>query len=155
MTNWINYDAITGKILGFYKNSIESAIPLPKISVSDDEWRDLIEYASLRKVDLTTQKIISDDSSMPVITPNWQGLTSKLRGTALFGKVYVAAKTDLNINVPFTLLTATLNSGNPNFNDLQFALFDLRGNMGSSLLESDIDQLNEVLADNNFEIIIS
>lgn len=85
---------------------------------------------------------------------NWQGLTSALRGTALFGKVYAAAKTDLNINVPFTLLTSTLNSANPNLADLQFVLTDLKVSMNDYLTAADITAVNQILEENHFDFKI-
>lgn len=157
-TYYVHYNE-AGEIKGFYNKDIHKDIPEPNLELDEDEWLDLATNQNQRKINSDTQEIVKFSlAQMPprttIKSPNWQSLTSALRGTALFGKVYAAAKTDLNINVPFTLLTATLNSGNPNFNDLQFALFDLKGSMGDRLLEDDIVGLNQVLAENNFEIVL-
>lgn len=90
-----------------------------------------------------------------LITPNWQGLTHSLRGTPLFGKIYAASKSNWEVGTPFALLSATLNSSNPNLDDLRFALEDSKTTMGELLTSSDIEELNRVLANNHFPIALN
>lgn len=77
--------------------------------------------------------------------PDWIGLLGEVRGSELFGKIYTAAKDNSQISPAFNLLVSTLNSSNPNVQDLQFALQDIKTLMGDTLTIADIDLINQLL----------
>lgn len=82
--------------------------------------------------------------------PNWTELVAEVRGGELFGKIYTAAKDNTQMAVPFNLLVSTLNSNNPNIQDLQFALQDIKALMEDMLTEEDVSKINQLLAKHNF-----
>lgn len=153
-TYYVHYDE-SGEIKGFYNNDIHKEIPSPNLQLDEEQWLDLATNQAQRKINPDTQEIVKFSlAQMPPPTttkfPNWQGLTSALRGTPLFGKIYATSKSRLDVNVTFTLMSSTLNSSNPNIGDLQFALTDAKNTMGDLLSIGDIAGLNAVLAENNF-----
>lgn len=82
--------------------------------------------------------------------PNWTELLNEVRGGELFGKIYTAAKDNSQMAVPFNLLVSTLNSNNPNVQDLQFALRDIKSLMGEALNQEDVDRINQLLVKHDF-----
>lgn len=54
--------------------------------------------------------------------PKWKEFVEVIRGSVVFGKVYVAAMSDPQIAVAFTLIVSTLNAANPSEADLNFGL---------------------------------
>lgn len=110
------------------------------------EAQSLPEWATL---DLKDETPIA--TSLP--EPNWVGLLNDLRATPVFGKVYVASKNNLSVNVAYTLLLSTLTATEPNINDLIFALHDLKANM-PELETDDIEFINQVLAKYHFPIFL-
>ena len=97
-------------------------------------------------------RISPDDvEASPPPVQNYQGFAAALRGTSLFGKVYFAAKQgDSTIQTPLSLLTSTLNSINPIYQDFYFAMVEIKASMGDRLSSSDIAAVNQILAANNF-----
>ena len=62
----VHYDASTGEILGFYPEDIGYfSIPAPTIEIDKNAHRDCINNQGLRRVDLTTLKIVE---YVPTIT---------------------------------------------------------------------------------------
>lgn len=86
--------------------------------------------------------------------PNWDGLLSDLRGSTYFAKVYAAAERNTTIQAAYTTTLSTLNSRNPNLNDLSFSLSRTRATMGELLTSSDIADVNNILLKHNFPINI-
>jgi hypothetical protein len=62
----INYDAITGKILGYYPDDIGySSIPEPFFEIDDTTHQDCVNNPGLRRVDLTTKTIVEYTPAAP------------------------------------------------------------------------------------------
>lgn len=56
----VSYNSITGNILGYYPDDLNyTTIPKPYIEIDDITYQDCITNQGLRKVDLTTLKIVS------------------------------------------------------------------------------------------------
>lgn len=43
---YVNYNADTNEILGFYDDSIHETIPTPNIKISDDEWKEALRIGA-------------------------------------------------------------------------------------------------------------
>ena len=43
---YVNFNADTNEILGFYDDSIHKTIPTPSIKISDDEWREALRIGA-------------------------------------------------------------------------------------------------------------
>lgn len=54
-----HYDVTTGEILGYYEDTIHSAIPTPNIELTDEAWLDCINNPGLRRVDTIDGVIIN------------------------------------------------------------------------------------------------
>ena len=54
---YVNYDAKTNEILGFYDDEIHENIPEPNIEISDEEWREALNK-NANSVDVKTQKLV-------------------------------------------------------------------------------------------------
>ena len=65
----VNYDATTGEIKGFYPDNIGyETIPEPYIEVNEAAYQDCINNQGLRRVDLTTLKIVEYTPPGPTIS---------------------------------------------------------------------------------------
>ena len=63
----VNYDTTTGAIKGFYPDDIAYAnIPEPHIEIDETAHQDCMNHQGLRKVDLSTQKIVTCE--LPAVT---------------------------------------------------------------------------------------
>jgi len=54
---YVNYDAKTNEILGFYDDEIHENIPEPNIEISDEEWREALNK-NANSVDVKNQKLV-------------------------------------------------------------------------------------------------
>ncbi|WP_110954796.1 hypothetical protein [Anaerosinus massiliensis] len=55
----VNYDSVTGQILGFYPETIQyKSIPEPHIEINEATWKDCLKNQGERKVDIKTLQII-------------------------------------------------------------------------------------------------
>lgn len=43
---YVNYNADTNEILGFYDDSIHKTIPTPNVKISDDEWQEALRIGA-------------------------------------------------------------------------------------------------------------
>ena len=43
---YVNYNADTNEILGFYDDEIHESIPEPNIKISDDEWQEALQIGA-------------------------------------------------------------------------------------------------------------
>lgn len=81
----------------------------------------------------------------PELEPNWNQLVADLRGTAVFGKAFTTAAPN-----PWSLLLTSLTTTHL-VEDLSFALYAVRASMPIDFTESEIAEINQKLAANNFE----
>ncbi|MBD1857701.1 MULTISPECIES: hypothetical protein [Leptolyngbya] len=81
--------------------------------------------------------------------PNWEQLQASLRGTPLFGK----AMGTTNVNAWSLLLFALGTSRN--IDDLLFAVQQVRIGLAEDFTQAEIEELNTILADCDFEISLS
>lgn len=60
---YVNYNADTNEILGFYDDSIHKTIPTPSIKISDDEWQEALQIGAnyIEKGKPTKQEIEIDE----------------------------------------------------------------------------------------------
>lgn len=60
---YVNYNADTNEILGFYDDSIHNTIPTPNIKISDDEWQEALQIGAnyIEKGKPTKQEIEIDE----------------------------------------------------------------------------------------------
>lgn len=81
--------------------------------------------------------------------PDWEGLTSALRGTPLFGLAFSTQ----NANA-WSLLLAALTSSH-DFNDLAFAIYGVRLGMAVDFTPEQIAEINAMLVAHNFAFVVS
>ncbi|MBE9193258.1 hypothetical protein IQ230_23510 [Gloeocapsopsis crepidinum LEGE 06123] len=93
------------------------------------------------------------DASTP-LEPNYSGLTTAVRETPVFGKAYIASKTNADILSALAFFMAALNTNAFTMQDLMFALNDLHRAMGTIWTEDDINYINSSLRNNNFNFQI-
>lgn len=126
---------------------------LPNLLVNGQEIeiREYLKQKILYEVNL--QEDFSNTQNPPTPPPNWNNLVNSVRSTPVFGKVYMASKTDTQINTAFTLLLSALTNSH-NMNDLIFALTDLKSAMGVMFVQTDIDFINQSLSSNHFPFTI-
>lgn len=60
---YVNYNAGTNEILGFYDENIHKTIPTPSIKISDDEWKEALRIGAncIEKGKPTKQEIVIDE----------------------------------------------------------------------------------------------
>ncbi len=60
---YVNYNADTNEILGFYDDSIHETIPTPNVKISDDEWQEALRIGAnyIEKGKPTKQEIEIDE----------------------------------------------------------------------------------------------
>lgn len=60
---YVNYNADTNEILGFYDDSIHKTIPTPNVKISDDEWQKALQIGAnyIEKGKPTKQEIEIDE----------------------------------------------------------------------------------------------
>lgn len=141
---------------GFFDTNVDGeTLPPFAVAVSETEWVQCLTYSD--KYTITDGTLtIKPEWIAPVSTPpDWQGLTRELRGSSLFAKVYAAAKTDLAVNVAYTLILATLNSVSPVEADLLFAVSEVVAAMGSLLSEEDLVQAEALFGEHGFAIALA
>lgn len=108
--------------------------------------------------DSKVDRVYPDGTRIPLSQPelpDWNEFVKALRNSNLFYKAYATSKTNLVVNVPFTLLLATLTSGQNNMADLQYSLDDLRRSMGVLATINDVRDINKLLAQYKFPFIVS
>lgn len=147
-------------VIDNYIHITKAGTKILKISLNKNGvWEDLPFNPATYKLDethpLSLELRVWEVNNYPILQfPNWQGLTTALRGTELFAKTYAVAKDNSKVALPFNLLTSTLNSANPSLQDLEFALTDIKTEMGEGLTQNDLGFVNQVLADNYFPITL-
>lgn len=154
--NYACYDEQSGTILGFYADEVNNSVPINSIPISYDQWEDCLRYPDNKMIDVVN-KILIIVAVTPITAipyPNWREIFNGLRGTALFSKTYLAAKAKASIQTPLMLLISVLTAPNPNLEDVQFALTDLKAELGESLTAKDIIAVNELLAKNHCPITL-
>ncbi|CUH95864.1 hypothetical protein P22_1950 [Propionispora sp. 2/2-37] len=68
----VNYDAVTGEILGFYPDFVQyESIPEPHIEIDEAAWQDCTDNPGRRRVDLAALKIVeyTPEPETQIITP--------------------------------------------------------------------------------------
>lgn len=97
------------------------------------------------------------DSATSALTqngPDWDGLISDLRGSAIWVKVFQAASTNLAANAAWTLIQSTLTSTR-HIEDLQFGISQLRSGMDTDFTKTEVKALNKIFSDRNFAIVLA
>lgn len=82
----VNYDSTTGKILGFYPDDIGyKAILEPYIEITEEQHMDCINNQGLRKVDVTTKKIVTCKTPAPTKQQKYAAINAEysVKQTAL------------------------------------------------------------------------
>jgi hypothetical protein len=152
ISDYITLTKIDGKLTSIQinHNGVWHDLPFNAATQTLDESHPLT--IELRQWEAENGVVV--ETPQPPPPPNWIKLTNSLRGTELFAKVYNEAKINPQVAVPFNLLVSTLNSVTPNLNDLTFSLREIKALMGEKLTQSDIEFVNQVLADNFFPFTI-
>ncbi|AFZ31643.1 hypothetical protein Glo7428_3156 [Gloeocapsa sp. PCC 7428] len=90
----------------------------------------------------------SNDST--VAEPNFAGLAAAVRDTPVFGKAYMASKSNSDILSALSFFMSALNTNVFTIQDLEFALKDLQRALGSIWSQEDSDFINLSLQNNGF-----
>ena len=76
----VNYDSTTGEIKGFYPDNIGyAAIPEPHIEIDETTHNDCINNQGLRRVDVTTKKIVNYTPPVPTLTELQEQAWSRIK----------------------------------------------------------------------------
>jgi hypothetical protein len=97
------------------------------------------------------QQILASNAAPTITLPNWRNLLNQVRGSAIFGKIYEAAKKSTQVQAAYTLILDTLTAVEPSTQDLFFGLSELHSAMGSSLIADDLNTINSLLKTNSFD----
>lgn len=153
LDNYIQLTKIDGIVMAIAINhsGVWSEIPLDPNTLQFDELHPLtIELRQWEKVN----GAIDLSKPPPPPEPDVAGLAAALRGTEVFNKVYQEAKLNPRVQVPFNLLTSTLNASNPDLKDLEFALTEVKNEMEEKLIATDVQFVNSALAVNYFTFVL-
>jgi hypothetical protein len=114
---YINYDKITGKILGYYDNIIHQNIPEPNIQISEEQWKECINN-NYNFVDVANNTFGKKDfrTLEELKTSLVNSLKSKIQSKITLGFTFGpdVIKTDLvsqqNGNANFSLAVSAMNN---------------------------------------------
>src|SRR6056297_1158486 len=68
--HYAHYDSESGKILGFYTDTIHETIPTPNIQLTVEQWKDCVANTEERRVSESQVVVHYEEDSLDVIKEN-------------------------------------------------------------------------------------
>ena len=151
---YVAYDD-QGRVIGFFNDNQHTSIPINSIALTEAEWQTVSGQQYRYHIDPVTRTLV-DTGELPLYRPpDWQALATRFRGSPLFAKVWDAAIADAGVNRALTLMLTTINSANPDLNDLEFALMSTIEAMGTRLTPADLAQVQSALDECGFQFKVT